>query len=149
GHGLLRTASALSAANGFAVVDLDDAVRLREAGHTQRILLLEGFFEMRELPAFSAGGLSAVVHHLEQVGMLERTRLSSRLSVFLKVNTGMNRLGLAPNALRSALARLTACGNVGDIALMTHLANADDARGIDWQLETFRGTTTGLNLPVS
>ena len=149
GHGLLRAASALSAADGFAVVDIDDAVRLREAGHTRRILLLEGFFEARELPAFAARALSAVVHNLEQLEMLERARLPSRLEVFLKVNTGMNRLGFPPDVLRSALARLDACGNVGDITLMTHLANADDARGIDWQLEAFRAATAGLKLPVS
>jgi alanine racemase len=149
GHGLLRAARALSAAEGFAVVDLDDAVRLREAGHGQRILLLEGFFEARELPAFGASALSAVVHNAEQVEMLERTRLASRLEVFLKVNTGMNRLGFPPDALRDALARLDACGNVEKITLMTHLANADDARGIDWQLEAFQAATSGLDLPVS
>ena len=149
GHGLLRAAGALSAADGFAVVDLDDAVRLRQAGHAQRILLLEGFFDQRELPAFAASALSAVVHNLEQVEMLERARLASRLEVFLKVNTGMNRLGFPPEALRAALTRLEACGNVGDIKLMTHLANADDARGIDWQLEAFRAATAGLDLPVS
>lgn len=149
GHGLLRAAGALSAADGFAVVDLDDAVRLREAGHTQRILLLEGFFEARELPVFAASALSAVVHNLEQLEMLERARLPSRLEVFLKVNTGMNRLGFPRDMLRSALARLDACGNVGDITLMTHLANADDARGIDWQLEAFRAAASGLDLPVS
>ena len=149
GHGLLRAAGALSAADGFAVVDLDDAVRLRDAGYTQRILLLEGFFDARELPAFGASGLSAVVHNLEQVEMLEHTRLPSRLEVFLKVNTGMNRLGFPPDALRGALARLEACGNVGNITLMTHLANADDARGIDWQVDAFRAATAGLDLPVS
>jgi len=149
GHGLLRAARALAEADGFAVVDLYDAVRLRDVGFSQRILLLEGFFEARELPAFGANGLSAVVHNLEQIEMLEHTPLPSRLEVFLKVNTGMNRLGFPPDTLRGALARLNACGNVGDITLMTHLANADDARGIDWQLETFRAATAGLELPVS
>jgi len=149
GHGLLRAAGALRDAAGFAVLDLDDAVRLREAGHNQRILLLEGFFEAGDLPKFSEQGLTAVVHSFEQVAMLERTRLLSRIDVFLKVNTGMNRLGLPPGSARTALERLQASGNTGEITLMTHFANADDPRGIDWQLEIFRRANAGLDLPVS
>jgi alanine racemase len=149
GHGLLRAAGALQHADGFAVLDLDDAVRLRQAGHDRRILLLEGFFEPLELPCFCEHGLTAVVHSPEQIRMLEQTRLTSRVAVFLKVNTGMNRLGLPADALRGALTRLQASGNVGEITLMTHFANADDARGIQWQLEIFRRATAGLDLPVS
>jgi alanine racemase len=149
GHGLLRAAGALQDADGFAVVDLDDALGLRQAGHNRRILLLEGFFEPLELPCFCEYGLTAVVHSLEQICMLEQTRLSSRVEVFLKVNTGMNRLGLPADGLHGALARLRASGNVGEITLMTHFANADDACGIQWQLEIFRRATAGLDLPVS
>jgi alanine racemase len=149
GHGLLRTASALREADGFAVLDLDDAVRLREAGHTQRILLLEGFFEPADLPEFAEHGLTAVVHSLEQIAMLERTRLRLRIDVFLKINTGMNRLGLPPDSVRSALERLQGSGNAGEITLMTHFADADDTRGIDWQLEVFQRAGAGLDLPVS
>ncbi len=149
GHGLLRGAGALRAADGFAVLDLDDAMQLRQAGHNQPILLLEGFFEPAELPKFSEQGLTAVVHSFEQVAMLERTRLPSRIDVFLKINTGMNRLGLPPGSARTALERLQASGNTGEITLMTHFANADDPRGIDWQLEIFRRANAGLDLPVS
>jgi alanine racemase len=81
--------------------------------------------------------------------MLEHARLPSRIDVFLKVNTGMNRLGLSPDSVRGAYARLQACGNAGDITLMTHFANADDPRGIEWQLEIFRRASAGLDLPVS
>jgi alanine racemase len=149
GHGLLRAAAALRVADGFAVLDLDDAVRLRQAGHAQRILLLEGFFDPLDVPRFSEHGLTAVVHSLEQIAMLERSRLPSRIDVFLKVNTGMNRLGLPSDSTRAALERLQACGNAGEITLMTHFANADDPRGIEWQLEIFRRAGAGLDLPVS
>ena len=149
GHGLLRTAGALRDADGFAVLDLDDAVRLRQTGHNRRILLLEGFFDPLELPQFSEQGLTAVVHSAEQVAILERARLPSRIDVFLKVNTGMNRLGLPPDSLRGALQRLQASGNTGEITLMTHFANADDQKGIEWQLEIFRRASAGLDLPVS
>ena len=149
GHGLLRAAGALQQADGFAVLELDDAMRLREAGHNRRILLLEGFFDPLELPHFSAYGLSAAVHNFEQVAMLERTNLPSPVDVFLKVNTGMNRLGFAPDTVGAALQRLQGARSTGEITLMTHFANADDPRGIDWQLEIFRRTTVGLDLPVS
>ncbi|HTS52105.1 MAG TPA: alanine racemase [Burkholderiales bacterium] len=149
GHGLLRAAGALRDADGFAVVDLDDAVRLRQAGHKRRILLLEGFFDPLELPCFCEEALTAVVHSPEQIRMLEQARLASSVDVFLKVNSGMNRLGLPADTLRSALHRLQASGNVGEITFMTHFANADDARGIQWQLEVFQRATAGLDLPVS
>ena len=149
GHGLLRVAGALRDADGFAVLDVDDAVRLRQTGHGRRVLLLEGFFDPLDLPQFSEHRLTAVVHTMEQVAMLERTRLQSRIDVFLKVNTGMNRLGFAPDSVRPALERLHVSGNTGEITLMTHFANADDPRGIEWQLEVFRRAGAGLDLPVS
>jgi alanine racemase len=149
GHGLLRAAGAMRDADGFAVLDLDDAIRLRQVGHNRRILLLEGFFDPLDLPQFSEHALTAVVHSMEQVAMLERTHVPSPIDVFLKVNTGMNRLGLPAGALRSALQRLRASGETGEITLMTHFANADDPRGIEWQMEIFRRAGAGLDLPVS
>jgi len=149
GHGLLRAAAAMRDAAGFAVLDLDDAVSLRDAGHKQRILMLEGFFDPSDLPTFSEQALSAVVHSVEQIAMLERAHLTSRIDVFLKINTGMNRLGFAAHYARSALERLQACGNAGEITLMTHFANAEDPRGIEWQLEIFRRAKAGIDLPVS
>jgi len=149
GHGLLRAAAALRDAEGFAVLNLEDAARLRQSGHSRVILLLEGFFDPIELTEFCGFRLTSVVHNPEQVAMLERTRLPSRIDVFLKVNTGMNRLGLRPDLVQASLERLHASGNVGEITLMTHFANADDPRGIEWQLEIFRSACTGLDLPVS
>jgi alanine racemase len=149
GHGLLRAAAALQDADGFAVLELDAAVRLREAGHRRRIVVLEGPFELPELPYFSQHRLTAAVHNSEQVAMLEGTRLPDPIDVFVKLNTGMNRLGFGAESFGDALDRLRASDNVGEITLMTHFANADDSRGIEWQLEAFRRMTAGLDLPLS
>jgi alanine racemase len=81
--------------------------------------------------------------------MLEALPLAAPVDVFLKLNTGMNRLGLAAQELRPAVARLQASRNVGEITLMTHFASADDERGIAWQLDGFEAVTAGLGLPVS
>jgi alanine racemase len=149
GHGLLRSARALEGADGFAVLEVEAAMRLRDTGVERRILLLEGFFDANELPLLAMRRVSTVVHSTEQVRMLELARVPQPIGVFLKINTGMNRLGLAPDQLRPALERLRACGSVGEITVMTHFACADDAQGIDWQLQRFQAATSGLALPVS
>ena len=87
--------------------------------------MLEGFFAQAELEVFSRLRLTSVIHALDQVRMLESATLAAPLDVYLKVNTGMNRLGLAPAHVAPALARLRACRNVAAITLMTHFADAD------------------------
>jgi len=149
GHGMDRAALALSGADGFAVLELDHAVRLRAAGFNQRILLLEGFFEPAELPALAQDRIAAVLHSQEQLRMLQSVNLPAPIDVFVKVNTGMNRLGFPAPDLGGVIAALRACRNAGEVTLMTHFACADDAGGIDWQLEAFRHATAGLDLPVS
>jgi alanine racemase len=149
GHGLMRVADALAEADGFAVLDLDAAVQLRGAGHNTRILLLEGFFEAAELLHFAEHRLTAVVHSPEQIEVLERLSLPRPIDVMLKLNSGMNRLGFSEASFAGALLRLRACSNVGQIVLMTHFACADDARGVDWQLQVFRRAVAKANLPIS
>jgi alanine racemase len=149
GHGLLRAARALDAADGFALLDLDDAVRLRDAGVRKPILLLEGFFGAADLAPIAAHSLSVVVHSNDQIAMLESARLPARLSVFLKLNTGMNRLGIGPAEARRAVERLTASASVAEIALMTHFADADGPAGVAEQLARFESATSGLALPRS
>jgi alanine racemase len=149
GHGLMRAASALRDADGFAVVELDAAVRLREAGYGQRILLLEGFFSADELEVMSEFRLTPVIHALEQIDMLAAATMPSPLEVFVKVNTGMNRLGLSPLAFSKAYARLVAMRSVGGITLMMHFARADEPGGIDAQLRSFDALTAKLALPRS
>lgn len=147
GHGLLRAAGALRAADGFAVLEFDAAVRLRDAGYTQRIVLLEGFFDAREAAEGAARRLAAVVHADAQLPLLDALPANSRLDVLLKINSGMNRLGYAPEAVRRVHARLQEHPAVGKLTLMTHFADADDARGVAWQMETFERATAGIAAP--
>jgi alanine racemase len=137
----------LCAADGFGVVELDAAVRLRDAGYTQRIVLLEGFFEPSELPVIVERCLSTVVHNSAQLEMLRALSPGAALDVLLKLNTGMNRLGFQPGEFAAALARITNQPGIGAVTLITHFANADDTRGIAWQLETFDRVAGGESLP--
>jgi alanine racemase len=149
GHGVLRVARALRDADGFALVELDAAVRLREAGFKQRVVLLEGFFEPAELPMLVEHHLSAVLHSEEQLAMLRGLRADATLDVLLKINTGMNRLGFAPEEVDRVLSALKSHPGIAQITLLTHFANADDARGVAWQIERFARATRGLALPTS
>jgi len=149
GHGLLRVASALAGADGFAVLEVDAAAKLRDAGFDQRILLLEGFFDAEELGWIARNRIATVVHSPEQLSLLEAVPVAGPLEVFLKLNTGMNRLGLPERDCVDAVSRLRATSKVGAITLMTHFACADDARGVAWQLERFATATAQLGLPVS
>lgn len=147
GHGLLRAASALAAADGFAVLELDAAIRLRGAGHRQTILLLEGFFSLEELPLIEQHRLSMVVHSAEQLRMLTSCAAGKRFDVFLKINSGMNRLGFRPEEVPGALEALKA--NRGSVTLMTHFASADGDEGVAEPLRIFNDATAGMNLPRS
>ncbi len=127
GHGLIRVARALASAEAFGVACIEEALQLREAGYQHPILLLEGFFDGTELELVATQRLIAVIHHEWQLKALERASLSTSVRVWLKVDTGMHRLGLPPHEVDAARRRLAACGNVrGEVVLMTHLANADD-----------------------
>jgi alanine racemase len=149
GHGLMRAAAALSGADGFALLELEGAVRLREAGFRNRIVLLGGFFEPGELPVLLQHGLATVVHNLEQVAALDRLPDGGKLDVLLKANTGMNRLGLDAAEFARALDRLRGNARIGSITLLTHFADADDARGVGWQLERVRRLPGYGSLPCS
>ena len=149
GHGAARVARALAAADGFALLELDTAVRLRDQGFRQRLALLEGIFEPAELDIVSEHDLTIVIHDEEQLRMLDSARAGARFDVLLKINTGMNRLGFTPHAGAVALARLKAHRAVGQLTLMTHFATADDAHGVAWQLEVFDEIAAGKSLPRS
>jgi alanine racemase len=138
GHGLLRCAEALAEADGFALLDLRDALRLREAGFRQTILLLEGAFSADDLPRMAGHGLAGVIHSPHQLALLDAApHSSSKLSVWLKVNSGMNRLGFAPQDIPAAMEKLKAHPAVRDITLMTHFSHADEISGIGGQLQIF------------
>jgi len=149
GHGLLRSAEALCDAEGFALLDLTDAVSLREAGFKQTILLLEGFFAAAELPLMAEYEIASVIHSPHQIDMLDAYPRRAALDVWLKINTGMNRLGFAPHELPAAMEKLQAHSAVRDITLMTHFSHADEATGIAAQLEKFNQITAAYRLPRS
>ena len=150
GHGLMRAARALdNLADGYALLDIADAIALREAGLRQPILLLEGFFEADELPLLAEYRLTPVLHTLEQVEMLASVSLPCRLPVYLKINTGMNRLGFTAEEFRPVLAALETTPQVEGITLMAHFADADMERGIAEQMACFREITRGCSHPVS
>ena len=147
GHGLARSARALAAAEGLALIELEAALELRRAGERRPILLLQGFFSPGELEAIAAHGLTTVVHDPEQLAMIEKVKLPAKIPVYLKLNTGMNRLGFNGDDFRSALERLQRCA--GEITLMSHFADADGKRGVQWQSERFKAMTQSVKLSSS
>jgi alanine racemase len=149
GHGLARVLPALADADGLALVELDAALALRADHYTRRILLLEGFFVPAELPEIAAKRLAVVVHDVEQVRMLETAHLGRPLEVFVKVNTGMNRLGLRPADVPATIDRLSHCDSVAALRMMTHLARADEDDGLKEQLAVFDSACRGLPYPRS
>ena len=144
GHGIERVWDSLRAADGFALLDLDEAERVRRLGWRGPVLLLEGVFEARDLELCSRLSLWHVVHCEEQIDMLSRHKTQQPHRVFLKMNSGMNRLGFTPLRFRSAWARLSALPQVDEISFMTHFSDADGARGVAHQMATFDAATQDL-----
>jgi len=127
GHGAARCAAALEGeADGFAVACIEEALALRAAGVRAPILLLEGFFEAAELPLILEHGLWTVVHAPWQVEALERATLPRPLDVWLKLDSGMHRVGIDAHAYREAWQRLRALPHVGALVRMSHFARADE-----------------------
>jgi alanine racemase len=149
GHGLERAARALGDAEGFAVLDFEEAARLRRAGVTRPILMLEGFFEPADLETLGEYELTPVIHNPEQVKMLSKAALVRRIDVYLKVNSGMNRLGFGVEGLHFAYGRLREHPQVGSVTLMTHFADADGPRGVKAQLDWFDELSQALEGPRS
>lgn len=150
GHGLLPVARALeSLVDGYALLDLAEAASLRDAGIERPILMLEGFFQAEDLAAVAEYGLIPVIHRLEQLQMIQEAALPMRQPVFLKLNTGMNRLGFTAATLPAARDFIAANRGIGDVTLMSHFAEADSPRGIAWQLERFQALSQGWEAPVS
>ena len=144
GHGVARVFDAVRAADGLAVLDLAEAQQLRDLGWRGPILLLEGVFEPRDLEWCSRLDLWHVVHHEAQIDWLAQHKTHQGHHVHLKLNSGMNRLGFAPEAMRAAWARLQALNQVDQITLMTHFASADGPPGIDVAVATYTAATQGL-----
>lgn len=138
GHGLVRVAQALREADGFGVACLEEAVSLRETGIQHPITLLEGFFDRDELTAVSHYRLIPVLHTERQIRQLESTGMPQPIDVWLKADTGMHRLGFAPDNVPAMYQRLQACANVNNIGLFSHLGYADDRRSAQTQRQCDR-----------
>ena len=149
GHGLLNVANSLSAADGFAVLGISEAMILREAGFKQTILLLEGVFCADELKVVADYNIDIVVHSRVQLDMVLNAELSKPVHVHLKMNSGMNRLGFTTDQYVAVFSQLNSSNNVADITFMTHFATADKDPGIEVPLALFQQTIKGLEQPVS
>jgi alanine racemase len=149
GHGLVTTALCLTEADAFAVARLQEALVLRGAGIRKAIVLLEGVFDAEQLAEAARHDLEIVVHCEEQLALLEQSPPGAAFVVWLKIDTGMNRLGFRPEQTVPALARLSALGaTVRELRLMTHFASADESASslTARQLASFGEVTRGRNL---
>jgi alanine racemase len=144
GHGIERAYEGLRGADGFALLDLAEAERVRALGWRGPVLLLEGVFEPRDLELCSRLDLWHVVHCREQIDWLAAHKTERPQRVLLKMNSGMNRLGFAPEAYRAAWTRLNALPQVDEITLVTHFSDADGPRGIAHQMAVFDEITRDL-----
>ncbi|ASP38566.1 alanine racemase [Bacterioplanes sanyensis] len=127
GHGLENCARALGDADGFAVACVDEAIRLREAGIKRSILVLQGAYNVEEWQLAEQLGLQLVIHHTQQLDDAAAAQLGSTVSVWLKINTGMNRVGVFPQQANDCVARIQAHPQLQLTHVMTHFANADTA----------------------
>jgi alanine racemase len=153
GHGIERAVQGFDAADGLALIDLDEARRVRDAGWAGPVLLLEGIFEAADIARCRELGLSIVVHSDEQLRMLEGAPRGASVSVYVKCNTGMNRLGFAPGEMSAACARLRAIAGVRIDAVSMHFANSDRADpdegpvSMSEQLQRFEQACGTIDLP--
>ena len=150
GHGMVAVAQHLDAADSFAVARLPEAQSLRESGINKPIVLLAGAATDEELRVAFAGNIELVVHDIEQVRMLERTSGTAGV-VWLKFDTGMNRLGFRPDDAPGLLPRLEVAAAVSELRLMTHFASADelDNAATETQLGAFVPVTRDFPGAVS
>ncbi|MDI3362135.1 catabolic alanine racemase DadX [Lelliottia sp. V106_10] len=144
GHGIESIWSALSATDGFALLNLEEAILLRERGWKGPILLLEGFFHADELPLLDKYRLTTSVHSNWQIKALQNAKLHAPLDIYLKVNSGMNRLGFQPDRVHTVWQQLRALKNVGEMTLMAHFADAEKPDGINDAMVRINQAAEGL-----
>ncbi len=149
GHGLLRAAKAFEAADGYAVLDFLEALKLRNAGFDKPILMLEGFFTADDVPLLARHRLTPVIHSVPQVEILQKATLEGEIEAYLKVNSGMNRLGFVMDNVHVGWNALTNHPRIRSVTLMTHFADADGATGVAGQLEWFDRVTQSFEGPRS
>src|SRR3569832_1585054 len=147
GHGLSRARRALAAADGVAVLTLEEAANLRLMGVDQPILLLEGFFGVDEIATCAELDLWPVLHHPAHLDWLQQQPPARPLQVFLKFDSGMHRLGFPLADHAAIVARARSLSAVAGITQMTHFAQADETAGVDWQLHPFLRELSAYGLP--
>lgn len=149
GHGIDRVWQSFADTDGFALLNLEEAILLRERGWKKPILLLEGFFHADELAILDQYRLTTSVHSNWQIQALAKAQLSAPLDIYLKVNSGMNRLGFAPEQVQQAWNKLRGLENVGEMTLMAHFAEAETSEGIEQPLRRIEQAAEGLDCPRS
>jgi alanine racemase len=148
GHGLLSMAQALNNVDGLAIARISEGVFLRKSGVESKLLILSGFFSERQLNDIVEYSLDVVVHSVQQVEILKKYLGQTKISIWLKINTGMNRLGLSPAEFVAAYQELTALPNIKQpITLMTHLSSADDMKSpvTQQQIQLFNKTVENIS----
>ncbi|QKJ87341.1 catabolic alanine racemase DadX [Paramixta manurensis] len=149
GHGIERIWQSLSDTDGFALLGLEEAILLRERGWKKPILLLEGFFNSDELAIFDRYRLTTSVHSNWQIQALAKAKLSAPLDVYVKMNSGMNRLGFQPEQIHNVWQKLRALENVGEMTLMAHFAEAEKNSGVLEPMKRVEQAAEGLDCPRS
>ncbi len=146
GHGLVRVAKALNESDGFGVACIDEALQLRAAGVSAPITLLEGFFHADEIPLIEQHRLDLLLHHESQIAVLEQAYIDTSIRVWLKIDTGMHRLGVSPERTPALWKRLESIPGLLPVGQMTHLACADDREhpATAKQLRVFAQATAAL-----
>ncbi|WP_118985947.1 catabolic alanine racemase DadX [Photorhabdus sp. CRCIA-P01] len=147
GHGLHCIWRYLDQADGFALLDFHEAILLREQGWQGSILLLEGFFKPEDLPIIDEYQLTTVVHSHWQLEAIEAANLSKPIDIYLKLNSGMNRLGFPVDQYSAVLSLARGIRQIGQITLMSHFANADNKEiGVTEQLNVINSVSQGLDI---
>lgn len=149
GHGLDRIWRALETTDGFAMLNLEEAILLRERGWKGPILMLEGFFHADELPLFDKYRLTTSLHSNWQIHALQNAVLQAPLDIYLKINSGMNRLGFQPERIHGIWQQLRGLKSVGDMTLMSHFAEAEHPEGIIAPMARIEQAAEGLEAPRS
>lgn len=152
GHGIVRVAKALPEAQALGVASMEEGLNLREAKVTHPIVLMEGLFYQDELAEAERNHFSLVIHHKDHVDILEKAKVKNPFTVWLKINTGMHRLGIDPSEVDTIYRRLMAISAIKKpIGLMTHFAEADmlGSHATEEQIALFAQTTKHLSGPRS
>jgi alanine racemase len=149
GHGVEQVLKGLSSTDGFGLLDFKEAVLLRESGWQGPILLLEGFFSPADLLAIDHYRLTTAVHSDWQIEAIKQAKTSAPINVYLKINSGMNRLGFKPEKVEAAWQALNALPQVGEITLMSHFAHADGPEGVEGQMAQILAAGKNISGPRS